>query len=197
MSMLDGLGRQRTLGVLLAIAVAINMLLIGLIAGRISAGWMRPPSAAFGFDHGTPFFTAHYHDEMFRAVRAAMPDMRAQHHAMKKLHRQLAEELAKPQPDRALLEQHFGAIRAQMQATQQALHSAFLDTALKMPVAERREMLDNLRRHRRGMRMNVRPPGMVHPEAEFDVLLPSPAIALPPTDVAPQQTSQPPPAPDS
>lgn len=151
MSLIDGLARPRVLGVSLVLSIAINLLLVGLIAGRISAGWMQPQQVAHPFERGAPFFHGHPHGPIGRAMRKAMPETREQRGALRRLHRQLREELSKPQPDRALLETKLAAIRAEMQATQEKMHTAFLDAVLAMPVTERREMLEGMHHTRPGM----------------------------------------------
>jgi uncharacterized membrane protein len=156
MSQLDSLAKPRTLGVLLALSLGINLLLAGAIAGRLSAGWAHPHPPGFRFERGMRFMPETQREEMWRAMHDAMPDRRAHYRAMHKLHKQIAEELAKPEPDRTVLEKQLAESRAAVQSGQQALHHAFLDVALKMPVGERRAMIERMRhwqggtRHRHG-----------------------------------------------
>lgn len=152
MSLVDGLGKPRTLGVLLAIAVGINLLLVGVIAGRVSAGWMHPPQEGLRYGAGMNGMPGHPPRAMMRAMRDAMPDLREQQREMQRLHRNVAEELAKATPDRAALERSMAGIREKMSAMQQALQTAFLDVALKLPPEERREMLEEMSRMRHGLR---------------------------------------------
>jgi hypothetical protein len=160
--------------------VGINLLLIGLFAGRISAGWMHPRPAMFNFERAVPFTAAKpYHGEMFGALRKAMPDVREQHRTMRRLHRRIAEELAKPQPDRALLDKHFAELRAQSQTIQQAFHASFLQAALKLPQDERRAMIEQMRQHRRWRHGYVHHGG--HHAPPFEAV----ALPIPPTPAVP------------
>jgi Heavy-metal resistance len=182
MSIIDSLSRPRTLGVLLAIAVAINLLLIGLVAGRISAGWMHPRPAVFNLERAVPFTVGQpHHGGMFFEMRKAMPEVREQHRTMRRLHRQIAQELAKPQPDRTLLDKHFAELRAQSQTIQQAFHASYLDALLKLPPDERRAMVEQMQQHRRWRHGHGRHGGHYAPPFEATTL------PLPPTPGVPAE----------
>ena len=144
MSMIDSLTKPRTLGVLLALAIGLNLFLAGILAGRFGADQLRPPPFARGFEHSMRFIPEHQRTEMRRHMHAMMPKIKQQTRAIKQLHEQLAAELMKPTPDRATLEKQLQDIGAQAQSMQQALHEAFLDSALKLPPQERRAMLDGM-----------------------------------------------------
>ena len=77
-------------------------------------------------------------------------EMRRQHREMHALRMALAEELAREQPRRGQLEQALTALREHGLALQQQLHQRFVDTALELPAAERRAMMDALLQSPRG-----------------------------------------------
>lgn len=183
MSVLDNLAKPRVLGVLLAIAAGIILLLIGLIAGRFTASWLQPQPVFTRFDRGMPFFSAHaqhgkFHDT-FSDMRKHLPDPREQHRKMRTLHDELNKELLKATPDRAVLDKHMSAIRTEMQTTQKAMQDAFIEAALKLPVEQRQELLRNMhhRRHGFGERWHGKPDRHHAPPPEagtFEIELPPP-----------------------
>ena len=131
-----------------------------LYAGKIVAAFDRQHPRDL-FDVRDLLANEGVSDELRRALRESMPDMREQHRTMKRLHRSLEQELVKPTPDRGILEKQLADIRAQMQVTQRAVHVAFLDTVLGMPVEERREMIAQMHEARGHMRRHG--PGSLAP----------------------------------
>ena len=66
MNIIDTLAKPRVLGVLLAVSVALNLLLIGSVAGRYSARLMHPPMMGGGFEAGLRFLPEGQRKELRR-----------------------------------------------------------------------------------------------------------------------------------
>ena len=154
MSLLDSLARPRTLGTLLAVSLALNLFLVGSIAGRISArGQDGPPPPMFGLggpgmDSGFPFVPREGRERMRDLLHDRRPELRAEHEALRQLHRDIAAELARDAPDRALIEHRFDEIRAKTLHIEESLQGAFLDSALAMDTVARKRMLDAMQERR-------------------------------------------------
>jgi uncharacterized membrane protein len=154
-SALDALTRPRTLAVLLAVSLGLNLFLAGGIAGRFSAGHRGEPGPSPmlglggpGMDSGFRFIPREGREHMRSALRERRPGLRDEHEALRRLHREIADELRREAPDRALIERRFEEIRGKSLAIEQSLQAAFLDAALSMDPVERTRMLDEMLEHR-------------------------------------------------
>ncbi len=163
MSVTDTLKRPAVLGALLAVAVAGNLFQAGILAGRLGAHAMRPPKFERDFESRLRAVPEERRNEIREHLRRSAPAMREQHEALRALHAAIAAELAREQPDRALLEQKMAELRARTAAMQEALQKSFLDTALALPRAERQEMVEAMQqargRGRAGRADDAGPPG--------------------------------------
>jgi len=153
-SLLHTFSRPAVLGSLLAVSVAGNMLLGGVIAGRIGAHAMHPPLTGRDFESRLPFIPEAERREMREQMRKSMPEMRKHWREMREMRESLARELARDTPDRATIERQLAAIRAESAAIQQTLHAGFVDMALKLEPEERKRMLDAM--------LEARAPGAHH-----------------------------------
>ena len=180
MNIIDTLAKPRVLGVLLAVSVALNLLLIGSVAGRYSARLMHPPMMGGGFEAGLRFLPEGQRKELRRQFHERMPEMRREQRALGSLHKELAFELSRAEPDRAAIEAKLRAIRDQVMKTQEALQASFIDTVLALPPEQRKPLIDEMLA-RRGPMM---PPHRPHRRG---------GAAAPAT---PPPPPQPPPAPD-
>lgn len=188
MSAIDSLTRPRTLAVLLAVSLAVNLFLAGIFAGRLGAQRYGPhPMPVFGlggpgFESGFRFMPRGEREHIRSLLRERRPELKEQHEAMRALHRDIAEELKREVPDRALIDAKLAEIRAQTAKIEQAMQTAFLDRMLAMKPAERQQLLERMLKHRHH---RMPPPGdgpdMADPEAPpaFEMPLPPPAEAEP------------------
>ena len=174
MNIIDTLARPRVLGVLLAISVAINLVLIGSVAGSYSARMMHPPMMSGGLESGLRFLPEGQRRELRRQFHEHMPDMRREHRALAQLHKQLALELSRAEPDRAAIEANLRATRDQVMKTQEALQASFIETVLALPPEQRKPMIDAMLERRGGMMPPHRRPGRGRAERQPPVP-PSPA----------------------
>jgi len=199
--MLDTLARPRTLAVLLAVSLGINLFLAGGVAGRLSARHHDgPPPLPLlglggpGMESGFRFIPREGREHMRDVLHERRPELRAEHKALRELHRAIATELAKATPDRALIEGKFGEIRGKTLKIEESMQAAFLDAALAMDPAARQRMLEAMR-ERRGHAPHHGPPGAGRGESgDFEAPLPPPGMAPgmpftvplpPPEDTAP------------
>jgi len=159
-SLMQTLKRPAVLGALLAVSAAGNLFLGGILAGRIGGHAMHPPRFERDFESRLRSVPEERRREIRNMLRQGKPAMRAQHEAMRELHESLAAELARDQPDRALLEKQMAEMRTRNLAMQEALQKSFLDTALALAPEERRQMLEAMQEQReRGWRRRPDGPG--------------------------------------
>ncbi|MBP6381362.1 MAG: periplasmic heavy metal sensor [Pseudomonadales bacterium] len=142
MSVIDSLKRPAVLGTLLAVSVAGNLFLGGILAGRLGARAMHPPLFARDFEATLRGVPEERRLEMREHMRRNAPLVREHHERKRALFDAIAAEMAREQPDRALLETQMAELRARSAAMQEALHKGFLDTTLALAPAERRKMLE-------------------------------------------------------
>jgi Spy/CpxP family protein refolding chaperone len=142
------LARPGVLAVLLALSLACNLLLAGIVVGRIGGHMMHPPRFERGFESGLPDVPEERRAQIRKHLRSAMPEMRERHEAMRELRQALAAELGKPEPDRAAIEQQLAAMRAQSASIQESLHAGFVDTVMDMQPQERKQMMEHMLRER-------------------------------------------------
>ena len=160
MSVIDTLKRPAVLGTLLAVSAAANLFLGGILAGRIGAHAMHPPRVERDFEATLRAVPEERRREIREQMRRNAPLMREHHERKRALFEAIAAELAREQPDRALLEKQLAELRARSAAMQEALQKGFLDTALALPPEERRKMLEAMQQHGdRGWRGRLDGPG--------------------------------------
>jgi len=173
------LARPSVLATLLGLSVAVNLLLGGIVAGRVGGHLMHPPRFERGFEAGLPGVPEERRAQIRKHLRSAMPEMRERHEAMHELRQALAAELGRPEPDRAAIEQQLAAMRAQSASIQESLHAGFVDSVMDMAPQERKQMMEHMLRER-GKRSHRR-----HPDNGEMMPPPPPLPGMPPT--APDQ----------
>lgn len=160
MSVIDTLKRPAVLGTLLAVSAAGNLFLGGILAGRIGAHAMHPPRVERDVEAALRAVPEERRREIREQMRRNAPLMREHHERKRALFEAIAAELAREQPDRALLEKQLAELRARSAAMQETLQKGFLDTALALPSEERRKMLEAMQQHGdRGWRGRLDGPG--------------------------------------
>ena len=161
----DWLSRPAALGTLFAVSLAGNLFLGGIVAGHFGASRMTPPPL---FAPGTDTLFRLIPDRERRAMRehlhANHPEVMETHRNLRKLHREISQELSREKPDRKLLEHKLAEVREGVELLEKSMHVAFLDTVLTLPTQERRRLLNEMRRQLpRGMPPppggHGRPPG--------------------------------------
>jgi uncharacterized membrane protein len=141
-SFISSLSRPVVLGSLLAVSVAGNMFLGGMLAGRFGGHAMHPPMIERDFESRLHFVPEAQRRAMRDQMRKDVPAMRKHWRRMHHLRESLAKELARETPDRATVEKQLAALRAESSAMQETLHRGFVDTVLKLAPDERKRMLD-------------------------------------------------------
>lgn len=139
--------RPTTLGALLVVSLAVNLFLGGIVAGHFGAEKMRPPPLfAPGTDTLFRLMPGRERRAMREYLHANHPEVMEAHLHLRKLHREIAQELGKDTPDRNLLEHKLSEVRESVELLERSMHTAFLDTVLNMPTRERRQLLKDMRR---------------------------------------------------
>jgi uncharacterized membrane protein len=166
----DWLLSPTTVGAVLAVSLAGNLFLGGIVAGHFGASRMAPPPL---FAPGTDTLFRLIPDRERRAMREHLhtnhPEVMETHLYLRTLHREISQELGKEVPDRKLLEHKLAEVREGVELLEKSMHVAFLDTVLTLPTQERRRLINEMRRQLpRGMPPppggpgkpdGVRPPG--------------------------------------
>lgn len=141
------MSRPATLGALLGVSVAANLFLGGVLAGHFGAARMTPPPL---FAPGTDTLFRLLPERERRAIREHLhthhPEVMDAHLRLRRIHREIVEELGNDRPDRKLLEHKLHEVREDVELLEKSMHVAFLDTVLKLPVHDRRQLLIEMRR---------------------------------------------------
>lgn len=190
MSTIQKLARPGVLGALLAVSVAGNLFLGGVLAGRVGARAMHPPPFEREVDARLGFIPEARRMELRRHLLPPQGEMRRHHREMHALRKALAEELAREPPRRTQVERQLATLRERNAALQQRLHRRFVDTVLALPAAERRAMMDALLQPPRGGGGPRRFEGRIQRSGTPDA--DAPDASVPATPPAP-----PPPVPDA
>jgi len=152
------MARPATLGALLGVSVAANLFLGGVVAGHFGASRMTPPPL---FAPGTDTLFRLLPDRERQAIRehlhAHHPEVMDAHLRLRRLHLEIAQELANDAPNRKLLEHKLHEVREDVELLEKSMHVAFLDTVLKLPPHDRRQLLNKMRRQ--PLRRMPPPPG--------------------------------------
>lgn len=141
---------SRKLAVGLALSVALNMFLLGVLVARM---W---PTQRHAF--GGPGRALFHADEAFRGdeprmkriLRAHKGELMAQRRAAREARRKVRAALEAEPFDRAQLDRELQGLRAETQRSQEALHRAFLDLATQATPEQRRRLGRSLVFSRRG-----------------------------------------------
>ena len=134
--------QSRTAMVLLFSSLAVNLLLIGALAGQVGRSWLD----------ASPQRSAHHRADghtLFRD-RPVTPALREQHQALQHARAELATLLMDEHPDADAIEQQLSAMRDHSVALQQLAQAQFIERMLAMPPDQRREQIKRLDARRPG-----------------------------------------------
>lgn len=150
--MIAWLTNPRILGVLLAVSLAVNLFLGGVIAGRLTGEATQGLRAKRNVEAILQPLPQDKRVLVRKELRAAMSQARQHFGALQAARAQVAEELVQPKLDEAQLERKFAEVRAQTTAIQTAFQQAFARAAVSLTPEERRAVIEALKRQpRRGL----------------------------------------------
>ena len=147
--MIAWLRSARGLATLLAVSLAANLFLGGVLAGRFGAGMAQESQTRRSIQALLAPLPEAKRALVRAEFRAAAPELRRQFAALQAARAALAEELVKPAPEAAALERAFAEIRARTGAIQAAFQQALLRAAPSLTQEERRAMVQALARRAR------------------------------------------------
>ncbi|MGH8681444.1 MAG: periplasmic heavy metal sensor [Burkholderiales bacterium] len=147
--MISRLANPRVLGALLAVSVAANLFLGGVVAGRLTGEATQDLRAKRNVETMLQPLPQDKRALVRKELRAAMPQVRQHFTALQAARAGVAEELVKPEPDQAQLDRRFAEVRAQTTAIQAAFQQAFKRAAVSLTPEERRAVIEALRRRPR------------------------------------------------
>jgi uncharacterized membrane protein len=135
-------GRRTWVAVALAVSVALNLFLGGVVAGRIGGQAMQSGHAQRGLETALASLPEGTREAVRRELRRAMPEVRRDLQAMQRARAAAAEELLRPQPDDAALDRHFREVQLRTASVQHALQQAFKRAAASLTPEERRALIE-------------------------------------------------------
>lgn len=130
--------QPRTLRVLLALSLAVNLLAGAVVAGRFTGEAVQSRRTVEAMASTLP---AEKREAVREALFAVRPVMRQHTQAVRALRAELDTVLAQPQLDEAALDRQFTKLQQQTTATQARLQQAFRQAALNLTPDERRALL--------------------------------------------------------
>ena len=147
--MIAWLGNPRVLATLLAVSVAANLFLGGVLAGRFTGQAEQKTQTRRNIEAMLAPLPEDKRALVRRELRAAMPQVRQQFAGLQVARAALTEELVKPAPDTATLERGFAQVQAHSTAIQAAFQQAILRAVPSLTQEERRTMVEALARRAR------------------------------------------------
>lgn len=147
--MIAWLRSGRGLGTLLALSVAVNLFLAGLLAGRLTGTAIQESPTRRSIQAMLAPLPEDKRALVRREIAAEMPRVREQFAALQAARAALADDMTKPQPDAAALTRGFAEVQARTAAIGSLLQQAVLRALPSLTQEERRRMVDALARHRR------------------------------------------------
>jgi uncharacterized membrane protein len=139
-------GRRNWIAVALAVSVALNLFLAGVVAGRIGGQAAQGVQAKRNLEAALAPLPDAKREAVRRELRRAMPDVRRDLQAVQQARAAAAEELLRPQPDGAALDRHFREVQTRTASMQHALQQAFKRAAADLSVEERRVLIEAAKR---------------------------------------------------
>jgi uncharacterized membrane protein len=125
----------RRLLVLLAISIGLNLLLAGLWIGARWSGPRHGPGQRFGGERDGGFPAA-----FSQAIEERRGDLAARRRAVAEARRAARSVLEREPLDRAALEAALERLRRETEGSQQIVHHALIDAAVRSPSESRREL---------------------------------------------------------
>lgn len=148
--MIAWLCSARGLATLLAVSVAGNLFLGGLLAGRYTGQAGQESQTRRSLQAMLAPLPEDKRSLVRREIRAELPRVREQTAALQAARAALAEELVKPSPDAAALERGFAEVRSRSAAIQAAFQQALQRALPSLTQEERRAMVRALARRPQG-----------------------------------------------
>lgn len=139
-------GRSRWVAIALAVSVALNLFLGGLIAGRLTGQATQGVQAKRNLDELLAPLPEAKRALVRREVRRVMPDVRRDLQATQRARAALAEEFARAQPDPAAIDRHFREVQTRTTSMQESLQQAFKRAAAELTPEERRTLIEAAKR---------------------------------------------------
>ena len=151
--MIAWLCSARGLATLLAVSLAANLFLGGMLAGRITGQAGQESQTRRSIQAMLAPLPDAKRELVRKEIRAAMPRVREQLAALQAARAALAEEMVKPAPDTAALERGFADVQARTAAIGTALQQAMLRALPSLTQEDRRAMVQALarRQHARAL----------------------------------------------
>jgi uncharacterized membrane protein len=138
--------RRRWVAIALAVSVALNLFLAGVVAGRVGGQAMQGMQAKRSLEATLAPLPEAKRDAVRRELRRVLPEVRRDFQAIQQARAAAAEELLRAQPDGAVLDRHFREVQVRTTAMQHALQQAFKRAAADLTVEERRTLIEAAKR---------------------------------------------------
>lgn len=153
------MNRFRWLAVALAVSLLVNLVLVGFMAGRYSAGAVRPPSfdPMLGMRGAAGILSEQRREELrprLRQFRAAGPSLKR----LRGTQRTLSDAVTADPFEREKLESALASFRNDLLASQESSHGAFVDLVAALTPEERKRMLKSMRERPHRGRPGAPPP---------------------------------------
>ena len=148
--MIAWLRSARGLGTLLALSVAANLFLAGILAGRLTGTATQDSPTRRSIQAMLAPLPEDKRALVRREIAVEMPRVREQFAALQSARAALAEDMTKPTPDAAAITRGFAEVQARTAAIGGLLQQAVLRALPSLTQEERRAMVEALARHRRG-----------------------------------------------
>jgi uncharacterized membrane protein len=139
-------GRRNWIAIALAVSVALNLFLAGVVAGRLGGQAAQGVQGKRNLDAALAALPETKREAVRRELRRAMPEVRRDLQAVQQARAAAAEELLRPQPDGAALDRHFREVQVRTTSMQNALQQAFKRAAADLTVEERRALIEAAKR---------------------------------------------------
>ena len=151
------MNRFRWLVAALVVSLLVNLVLVGFMAGRFSAGQRPHFDPMMGVRAPTRFLAEERREELkpvIRQFREAAPSLRRLRGTQRALYDAINSEPFEREP----LEAALARFRNNLFAGQEAGHTAFVNLVESLTPEERRQMLQSMRARKRHRRPNESPP---------------------------------------
>jgi uncharacterized membrane protein len=137
-----GAGRRNWITTALAVSVALNLFLGGVLAGRIGGQASQSVRAQRNLEAALAPLPEAKRNVVIRELRRVMPELRHDQQAVQQARAAAAEELLRPQPDSAALDRHFREVQVRTTSMQNALQQALKRAAADLTPEERRALIE-------------------------------------------------------
>lgn len=148
--MIAWLRSARGLTTLLAVSLAANLFLGGMLAGRFTGQSTQDSATRRSIQAMLAPLPEEKRALVRKEIGIEMPRVREEFSALQKARAGLAEEMVRPAPDTAALQRGFAEVQARTAAIGSALQQALLRALPALTQDERRAMVAALVRHQRG-----------------------------------------------